>query len=194
MPSPCFAQEFAPTSVAFAEVQSMFLDSIIGDADWQTRYATTAAGEPMPFGLIEKAIRASQPFAAHGLRAMFTVPYCEKAIYEIPDDELTAGRVLDEIAAVERRMLGMERSSRPALSVPHLLAGESSAEEHLRSRTGVLGMRERVAPLGGTVELSDPDDGGAQLVIRLPVAPPADSVSATEATTSETPGHLENPE
>jgi signal transduction histidine kinase len=74
------------------------------------------------------------------------------------------------------------------------LAGESSAEEHLRSRTGVLGMRERVAPLGGTVELSDPDDGGAQLVIRLPVAPPTDSVSATEATTSETPGHLENPE
>ncbi|MHC4959407.1 MAG: M3 family metallopeptidase [Planctomycetota bacterium] len=130
MPSPCFAQEFAPTSVAFAEVQSMFLDSIIGDADWQTRYAQTASGEPMPFSLIEKAIRSGQPYAAHGLRGMFTVPYCEKAIYEIPDDELTAERVLDEVAAVERRMLGMERSARPALSIPHLLAGESSAYYH----------------------------------------------------------------
>jgi signal transduction histidine kinase len=74
------------------------------------------------------------------------------------------------------------------------LTGESSAEGHLRSRTGVLGMRERVAPLGGIVELSDPDGGGAQLVIRLPVAPPADSGPATEATTSGTTGHLENPE
>lgn len=73
------------------------------------------------------------------------------------------------------------------------LTGESSAEEHLRSRTGVLGMRERVAPLGGTVELSDPDDGGAQLVIRLPVAPPADSEPVAEATSS-TPGHMEKPE
>ena len=49
------------------------------------------------------------------------------------------------------------------------LAPEENREEHLRSRTGVLGMRERIAPLGGTVELSDPGDGGAQLVIRLPV-------------------------
>ncbi|NJN14599.1 MAG: hypothetical protein HC813_02975 [Planctomycetes bacterium] len=45
MPAPCFAQEFAPTSVAFAEVQSMFLDSLLGDADWQARYARTAEGK-----------------------------------------------------------------------------------------------------------------------------------------------------
>ena len=49
------------------------------------------------------------------------------------------------------------------------LATEEDREEHLRSRTGLLGMRERLAPLGGTVELSDPSDGGVQLVIRLPV-------------------------
>ncbi len=49
------------------------------------------------------------------------------------------------------------------------LATEEDREEHLRSRTGLLGMRERLAPLGGTVELSDPGDGGVQLVVRLPV-------------------------
>jgi len=74
----------------------------------------------------------------------------------------------------------------------HGLTAGSSAEEQLRSRTGVLGMRERVAPLGGTVELSDSDDG-AQLVIRIPLAPPADSASPTGATPT-TPGHRENPE
>ena len=34
-----FSQERAPTSVAYAENQSMFLDSFIGDAAWKGRYA-----------------------------------------------------------------------------------------------------------------------------------------------------------
>ena len=32
-------QERAPTSVAYAETQSMFLDSLASDADWMARYA-----------------------------------------------------------------------------------------------------------------------------------------------------------
>lgn len=36
-----FSQERAPTSVAYAENQSMFLDSFIGDAAWKGRYALT---------------------------------------------------------------------------------------------------------------------------------------------------------
>lgn len=34
MPSPLFSQERSPTSVAYAELQSMFLDSLVDDADW----------------------------------------------------------------------------------------------------------------------------------------------------------------
>ena len=37
--SPMFSQERAPTSVAYAENQSMFLDSFIDDAAWKGRYA-----------------------------------------------------------------------------------------------------------------------------------------------------------
>jgi len=131
MPAPCFAQEFAPTSVAFAEVQSMFLDSLLSDADWQTRYARTVDGEPMPFELVEKGIRAQQRLEAITLRAMLAVCYAERAIYEIPEGERTAERVLREIRAVEQRMLFEdEGSGRPTLSVPHLLAGEGSAYYH----------------------------------------------------------------
>jgi len=129
MPAPCFSQEFAPTSVAFAEVQSMFLDSILEDADWQARYARTEEGEPMPLELIEKGLRARQRAEASMLRAMCAICYAERAIYEIPDDELTAERVIKEIRAVENRLLG-DTAARPALSVPHLLAGESSAYYH----------------------------------------------------------------
>ncbi len=129
MPAPCFAQEFAPTSVAFAEVQSMFLDSLLADADWQARYARTRSGDPIPFALIEKGLRAHQRGQASNLRAMCAICYAERAIYEIPDAELSAERILEEIRAVENRLLGMD-SSRPALSVPHLLSGESSAYYH----------------------------------------------------------------
>src|SRR5690606_28274974 len=54
MPSPCFGQEFAPTSVAFSETQSMLCDSLLEDADWQRRYARGAAGQPLPLELIER--------------------------------------------------------------------------------------------------------------------------------------------
>ena len=37
--SPFFSQERAPTSVAYAENQSMFLDAYEGDAAWLARYA-----------------------------------------------------------------------------------------------------------------------------------------------------------
>ncbi len=129
MPAPCFAQEFAPTSACFAEVQSMFLESMLQDADWQARYAKTRTGESMPAALIERGLRARQRGEASSLRAMCATCYAERAIYEIPDDELTAERVLDEIRAVEQRLLGMD-APRPGLSVPHLLSGEASAYYH----------------------------------------------------------------
>ena len=131
MPSPCFAQEFAPSSVAMAETQSMFLDSLLSDADWQTRYAKTSDGTPMPFPLIEKAIRAGQPHAAFGIRSMLAVCYAERAIYELSEQELTAERILAEIRAVERRFMFMDQGGpRPILSVPHLLSNDSSAYYH----------------------------------------------------------------
>ena len=130
MNAPCFAQEFAPTSVAYAETQSMFLDSIIGDADWQTRYACNRAGEPIPFSLIERGIRQSQPFQALDVRSMLVVCYVEKALYEMSDAELTEENVLRMCREVEQKLVYLNASQRPALAIPHLLAGESSAYYH----------------------------------------------------------------
>ena len=131
MPAPCFGQEFAPTSVAFAETQSMFLDSLLDDADWQARWARTRQGEPMPQALIEKGVADRQAFAAWQARAMLTVCYAERAIYELPEAELTPERVLDVLRATEQRLLFLaEGSPRPVLAVPHLLADESSAYYH----------------------------------------------------------------
>lgn len=130
MNAPCFGQEFAPTSVAYAETQSMFLDSVIGDADWLTKYAQNEKNEPMPFGLIAKSIKEGQPFIAMMIRAMLGVCYAEKAIYEMTEAELTSENIQNVFLEIEKRMYALPASPRPILAVPHLLAGESSAYYH----------------------------------------------------------------
>jgi hypothetical protein len=130
MGAPCFSQEFAPTSAAFAETQSMFCDSLLSDADWMARYAVDRDGRPVPWELVEKATRLGQDNEVIHLRNLLTVCYAEKALYEIPDAELTADRVMSEIRDVERRLNFIDRCPRPTLAVPHLLAGESSCIYH----------------------------------------------------------------
>ena len=61
-PSPLFSQERAPTSVAYAELQSMFLDSLVGDAAWRCKYAVSREGEPLPLELVEEDLRAKHPY------------------------------------------------------------------------------------------------------------------------------------
>jgi hypothetical protein len=131
MPAPCFGQEYAPTSTGFSETQSMFLDSLVGDADWRTRYARTLDGEPMPFALIERGLRAGQPLAAWGARSMLAVCFGERALYELPERELTSQRVLETLRRIERELLFLDEGAPlPILAVPHLLSGESSAYYH----------------------------------------------------------------
>lgn len=62
--APCFSQEFAPTSMSYAETQSMFCDRLIDDADWLKRYAQDTSGKPVPDELIHARIESTQPFAA----------------------------------------------------------------------------------------------------------------------------------
>lgn len=130
MPAPCFAQEFAPTSVAFAETQSMFLDSFMGDPDWLARYALNEAEESMPIELIKRTIENEHTVRAHGLRRMLVVSYVEKAIYEMSEEELTPENILRTLRELEQALLRQPAAGRPVLSIPHLLAGESSAYYH----------------------------------------------------------------
>jgi oligoendopeptidase F len=128
-PSPLFAQERAPTSVAYAELQSMFLDSLVGDAAWRGRYARNREGEPLPWALHEEDIESTHPYKVFALRAMLAVPYFEKALYELTDSELSAARIAALADEVELKIQG-GFSPRPLLSVPHLLSDEASCYYH----------------------------------------------------------------
>jgi hypothetical protein len=124
--APCFSQEYAPTSMAYAETQSMFCDSLINDADWLKTYARTDAGDTIPDDLIRQRVASSQPMRAFEQRSLAVVPYFESAMYAMRDADLTPDAVRALARETERRVLGIE-SPRPLLAIPHLLNQESAA-------------------------------------------------------------------
>ncbi len=128
--SPCWSNEYPPTSVAYAETQSMFLDSLVSDPDWRARYARDVHGEPMPFELIAKEIRESQPFRGWDTRRLITVPMGERMLYELPEEDLNPACVIERLRNIEREVQGLSASARPILAVPHLISAESSAYYH----------------------------------------------------------------
>jgi hypothetical protein len=104
---------------------------LLGDADWQTRYARDAAGRPISFELLERSIQLRQPSACFDLRRLLTICYFEKALYELPEGELTPDRILELCRTVERRLQFFDQGSpRPTLSVPHPLSGDASCYYH----------------------------------------------------------------
>ncbi|PWU13180.1 MAG: peptidase M3, partial [Bdellovibrio sp.] len=124
-----FSQEFAPTSIAAAEIQSMFLDSFLSDPVWLHRYARNAKGEPIPVELLREMKTESLRFGARGLRRGMVVPFAEKAIYELKENELTPERVLQVVRETEHRLLGGD-SAMPTLAIPHPWERDTSAYYH----------------------------------------------------------------
>lgn len=124
--APCFSQEFPPTSMAYAETQSMFCDSLLQDADWLKRYATNVEGDVIPDALIQADIRTRQPMRAFNERHILLVPYFEWQLYSWDDNQLTPQAVTELARDTERRILGIDGSPRPTLAIPHLLSMESA--------------------------------------------------------------------
>lgn len=127
--APCFSQEFPPTSMAYAETQSMFCDSLLDDADWLKGYARNAAGEAIPDALIKAMIEARQPFRAFNERQIALVAYFERDLYAMDEAERTPVAVLALARQWECKILGVE-SPRPLLAIPHLLNQESACAYH----------------------------------------------------------------
>lgn len=159
--APCFSQEYAPTSAAYAETQSMFCDSVLDDADWLARYARNDADEAMPPALIHARLESRVPFMAFDERSLAVVSHFEAALYGMKDEARTPDAVLRLARDTETRVLG-QPSPRPLLAIPHLLNQESSASyhgyllahmavhqtrEHLLQRFGYLTDNPRVGPL-----------------------------------------------
>lgn len=121
-------QEYAPMSMAWAETQSMFLDSLFSKVEWQVRYAKNAEGEPYPFDLFERRERKLAALKPLHLHSIMFVANFERAIYETKN--LTEEKVLSIARKTCKKYFDYSEDSLYALNVPHIYSWESSGSYH----------------------------------------------------------------
>lgn len=128
--APCFAQEFAPTTMAYAETQSMFCDSLLDDPEWLKTYALNAQGEAPPDDLLRALVEQNHPLKVFQERSTALVSYFESALYKLDYDRLNPEQVMRLARATETTVLGISASPRPVLAIPHLLSNDWAASYH----------------------------------------------------------------
>ncbi|WCM22852.1 M3 family metallopeptidase [Paraburkholderia bryophila] len=117
--SPCFSQEFAPSSPALLEAQAKFFDALPADPCWMRRYATDAAGKPMPEEAIRARVDTRQAFLAYMERRDLVPTYFEWALYDMDDAQRTPDSVLELARSVTKRILGVAGHTNYVLATPH---------------------------------------------------------------------------
>jgi hypothetical protein len=124
MPASSYAQEFAPTSYAFAEIQSMFFDNFLDSPSWLKSYGRDLDGNSIPDQLVVENYLAKHRSLSFGLRNLASVVEGEYLLYT--SEGLKVEDIIGLFEENERKWLGVP-GYRPTGVVPHLYARDSSA-------------------------------------------------------------------
>ena len=124
----CVNHEYAPMSTAWAETQSMFMDSMLNSVEWRTRYATNQSGETYPFDLFERKLRKLHPLRPLSLNGIIFVANFEREIYEAKN--LTPTLVKKLARDNFHKYFERSEDSLAALNTPHIYSWDSSGSYH----------------------------------------------------------------
>lgn len=124
----CVNSEYPPSSVSWAEMHSMFMDSISSSVEWRVRYAKNEKGESYPFDLFERKIHKIYPLMPLDMMNICFVVFFEKEIYECKD--LNRDKVLDLARKSASKYVDRSEDMISILNVPHIYSWESSAYYH----------------------------------------------------------------
>ena len=84
---------------------------------------------PIPFDLLETDIRCTHPYRVMELRGKLSVSYFEKALYELPIEDLTEDNIIKLADEIEMKIQG-GLAARPLLAYPHIISDEASCYYH----------------------------------------------------------------
>lgn len=124
----CLNHEYPPMSTAWAETQSMFLDSILASYEWKSRYAYNRNGEVYPFALQKKKIERLHHLNPLWLMGVLFVSDFERAVYEHPN--LTTDVVVSLAKKMYKKYFDRSVDSLSVLSTPHLYSWSSTCSYH----------------------------------------------------------------
>lgn len=124
----CLNQEYAPMSTAWAETQSMFLDTVFSSYEWAHRYATNDTAEPYPFNLFRRRLTRLHLLRPLGLASVLFIADFERHIYETK--QLTPQKVVTIARRMYRKHFDRSADSLSALRTPHIYSWESTCSYH----------------------------------------------------------------
>ena len=124
MKNVCVNHEFPPMSTAWAETQSMFLDTVCSSIEWQTRYAKNDKGEIYPFELFERRVKELHVTSPLGMMGIMAVCAFEKSVYEAKS--LTPEKVLGFARTTFKKYFDRSEDSLMLLNIPHIYSWDSS--------------------------------------------------------------------
>ncbi len=128
MQDTCINHEYPPQSTAWAETQSMFLDTISSSIEWRVRYAKNIEGESYPFELFKKRVEQNHKIIPLSMMGISSVMYFERAVYE--EKNLTVEKVLKIAKRISKKFGDKTVASIGVLNVPHIYSFESACSYH----------------------------------------------------------------
>lgn len=124
----CLNTEYPPMSASWAEVHSMFLDTVFSSIEWRTRYAQDAGGKIYPYDLFQRELHKTHPVRPLGLNGITFVSNFEREIYEVK--KLTKEKVIAIARKNFKKYFDRTEDSLLALNVPHIYGWESTGAYH----------------------------------------------------------------
>jgi len=119
----CINSEYPPMSTAWAETQSMFMDTIFSTYEWKSRYAKNKDGEIYPLDLFEKKVNKLNIITPTSLNMIIAVCKFEKEIYE--SKNLTEEKVIKIAKKIFKKYTDLSGNSLWLLNVPHIYSWTS---------------------------------------------------------------------
>ncbi len=124
----CVNTEYPPASTAWAETQSMFLDTMFASLEWKVRYAKNDKGEAYPFELFKKKIEQLGILSPLSMNSIHGMMEFEKKIYE--SKSLTTEKVLAIAKQTHKKFNDYSDDLISVLNVPHIYSWESACSYH----------------------------------------------------------------
>lgn len=125
-----FNTERAPCSTAWAETQSMFIDTMYSSIEWKSIYAKNVNGDMYPFSLHEKIVTDLAPLSGRSMLGMASVVKLEQTLYTVCEDQLTPEYICNLVRDINMRYSDMKTPSLRLLTIPHIYSRSSSAYYH----------------------------------------------------------------
>ncbi|MFM2339700.1 MAG: oligoendopeptidase [Candidatus Parcubacteria bacterium] len=124
----CLNHEYAPMTAAWAETQSMFIDTIFSSYEWRSRYAKNAGGHAYPLDLLRRKTEAGALTRTRDIMSIIFMATFERRVYELKTP--TADAIKRIAKQVYCEIFDHSVDSLRALNTPHIYAWESACSYH----------------------------------------------------------------